>query len=234
MAFDYLMGAIAGTFGVFISHPFDTIKSNIQNNQIVKYGLKNLYKGLIPPLIGTSVEKSIVFGTYNNLKNKYELPIYICGGISGFIACFIITPYERIKILQQNSINLTKQITIKSLYSGFSMCVLRDSLGFAIYFSNYEYLKQKLYTNNNQPITKLGAFLLGGSSGLISWVFIYPQDKIKTIIQSQNIDSKINIKEIITNINKQGLKSFYNGFHFALFRAIPLHAGTFMMYEILS
>ena len=32
-------------------------------------------------------------------------------------------------------------MNIKSLYSGFSMCILRDSPGFAIYFTNYEFLK---------------------------------------------------------------------------------------------
>ena len=221
-------------FGVIISHPFDTIKSNIQNNiKVSKYNIKILYKGLIPPLFGTCVEKSIVFGTYNYLKKYNSDNITINGFISGFVASFIITPYERLKIIKQNSVSI--KYNIKSLYSGFTMCLLRDSPGFAIYFTNYEYWKNKLYTSNNKNITSLGSFIIGGSSGLLSWIFIYPQDKIKTILQSNNTNNKLKINDIIKLTYKEGgLISYYKGFNYALYRAIPLHAGTFMMYEILN
>jgi len=228
---DFIKGGISGVFGLILSHPFDTIKSNIQNNQKSIYSIRFLYKGLTAPLLGIGIEKSIVFGVYNTLK-KYDLPISINGFISGFMASFIITPYERIKILKQNSIDMSAiKYNIKTLYTGYTMCMLRDSVGFAIYFSNYEYLKRKIYGNNK--ISNTGAFLIGGSSGLISWIFIYPQDKIKTIMQSNK--GNLYIKDIIFNIYKnEGILSFYKGFHFALYRAVPLHAGTFMMYELLS
>lgn len=238
----YIKGGLSGMFGVLISHPFDTIKSNIQNNIKPQYKFFNLYRGLIPPLFGTCIEKSIVFGTYTklcslNTDNKYY-NYTINGFISGFLASFIITPYERLKIIKQNNVNIKniniKSMNIKSLYSGFSMCILRDSPGFAIYFTNYEFLKHYFYTSNNLNISIYGSFIIGGSSGLISWIFIYPQDKIKTILQSNN--TNLSITNIISNIHKSGggLKSFYNGFSFALMRAIPLHAGTFMMFELLK
>ncbi len=228
---DYIKGSLAGMFGVIISHPFDTIKSNIQNSRYVhKYTPKILYKGLLSPLIGTSFEKGIVFGTYSYLKsNNISTPI--SGGIAGLIASFMITPYERLKIIKQNNVLINK-INIKTLFSGLSFCILRDSPGFAIYFSNYEYLKYKLYESKNVPITKLGAFLIGGSSGLLAWIFIYPQDKIKTILQSSKENKSFGeIKDLIYNECK--LKNAYKGFSYALYRAVPLHAGTFMMYEIL-
>lgn len=228
---DFIKGGISGIFGLILSHPFDTIKSNIQNNQKSIYSIRFLYKGLTAPLFGIGIEKSIVFGVYNTLK-KYDVPISINGFISGFMASFIITPYERIKILKQNSVDISAiKYNIKTLYAGYTMCMLRDSIGFAIYFSNYEYLKKKLY--GDDKISNTGAFLIGGSSGLISWIFIYPQDKIKTIMQSNK--GNLYIKDIIFNIYKnEGIFSFYKGFHFALYRAVPLHAGTFMMYELLS
>ena len=183
-----------------------------------------------------------IFGTYNTLK-KYNDNTPLNGFISGFIASFIITPYERLKIIKQNKIHynynaLQIMPLIRSLYSGLSMCILRDSPGFAIYFTNYEYLKKKFYTDNNTNITKTGSFLIGGSSGLISWIFIYPQDKIKTILQSKNINNispeSNNIGYIIRSIYKNGIFNFYKGFSYALARAVPLHAGTFMMYEFLT
>ena len=69
-------------------------------------------------------------------------------------------------------------------------------------------------------------------SGSIAWIFIYPQDRIKTIIQTNNNNS---IKEIINTTYKLGgLRHFYSGFSFALARAILLHSGTFCTMEILS
>jgi hypothetical protein len=63
-----------------------------------------LYKGYIPPLIGLSFEKSVVFGTFYNTKralpqNLGEFQkIGIAGAISGFAASFIVSPFERLKI----------------------------------------------------------------------------------------------------------------------------------------
>jgi hypothetical protein len=73
------------------------------------------------------------------------------------------------------------------------------------------------------------SFLFGGMSGGISWVFIYPFDKIKTIVQSSTSKVDINTINLIIRTN-----NLYSGFRYALYRAIPLHAGTFYMFEILK
>jgi hypothetical protein len=80
------------------------------------------------------------------------------------------------------------------------------------------------------------SFLYGGLSGLISWVFIYPQDKIKTIMQStlQSSNCK-NYTSIIKNMyNNYGLTYFYKGFSWAAGRAVLLHSGTFCIMEMLN
>ena len=98
----YLKGCLSGMFGVVLSHPFDTIKTSKQSGFKIKYSFLNLYKGITPPLIGVGLEKALVFGTYQLLrKNNYNIPT--SGAISGFIATFIVTPYERLKILKQTS-----------------------------------------------------------------------------------------------------------------------------------
>ena len=45
-------GYIAGISGIVVSHPFDTIKTNIQKKQMIHYNIKNLYKGVAAPLFG--------------------------------------------------------------------------------------------------------------------------------------------------------------------------------------
>ena len=94
--------------GLSISHPFDTVKSNIQANTRLSWRAltnpKVLYKGIGPPLVGMAFEKSVVFGTFHAAYRltpssfSNELRIASAGAISGFAASFVVGPYERLKI----------------------------------------------------------------------------------------------------------------------------------------
>jgi len=251
----YINGSLSGMFGVILSHPIDTVKTARQSKIKINYNFLNLYKGIIPPLIGVGLEKAIVFGTYQYLR-KLDFNVPVSGAISGFVATFIVTPYERLKILKQTSQKVNTNIF--QLYKGFSATFTREVPGFAIYFSTYHTLKNYYNNKVNGEINKVNgeinkvngeinkvngeinkklspeiSFLFGGISGFMAWVFIYPQDRIKTIIQSSTNDKKI-LTLIKNTFNNGGLKSFYSGFSFAISRAILLHAGTFMMFEILN
>lgn len=227
---DYIQGALSGMVGLFISHPIDTAKTCIQDNLKPPRDLRLLYKGLIPPLFGIGLEKSIVFGTYNTIKRKMNekeiKPIIthaVAGSIAGFSASFIVTPCECIKILFQTS---QKICNIKYLYRGFSATLSREIPGFAIYFSTYE----KIY---DPSMGLFPSFICGGISGALAWCFIYPQDLIKTRVQS-NI-TRISYRDNINIIYRtHGIRGFYRGFHLALMRAVPLHGGTFCTFEFLK
>jgi solute carrier family 25 carnitine/acylcarnitine transporter 20/29 len=231
----YINGGISGMCGVLISHPIDTIKTHIQTGNKLntfKPSFTNFYKGISAPLIGVGIEKAIVFGTYNYMFSKTE-NIPLSGALSGLAASLIVTPYERLKILKQNSqIVSIKDINIKFLFRGLSATFTREVPGFAIYFTTYEYLKKKTFSENNKKIDYVSSFMYGGISGTTAWIFIYPQDKIKTILQSSK---DTHIKTIITTIYKSGgLKQFYSGFGWAVARASLLHSGTFCIMEYLS
>jgi solute carrier family 25 carnitine/acylcarnitine transporter 20/29 len=251
MANQYVIGGISGMCGILISHPLDTIKTHIQTNNKLnsfKPSFTNFYKGISAPLLGVGLEKAIVFGTYNYmLSNTNNIPL--SGAISGIVASFIVTPYERLKILKQNSQSFTIKDVInhRFLFKGLGATFTREMPGFAIYFSVYEHLKKQNFTKQNKEITGLASFLFGGLSGITAWLFIYPQDRIKTIIQSSNssnsvtnpINSLTNPYKILNNIYKEkgfinGLKYFYTGFNWALGRAMLLHSGTFFMVETLN
>ena len=236
--FDYknfLGGAVGGFIGTLTSHPFDTIKNRIQtNNPYNIYNIRDLYKGVTVPLYGIALEKTIVFGAYNttnNILNKdFKLCPIINAGISGFIAgilcTIIVTPVEKIKINLQNG----KHVTYKNLYKGWTATLTREVPGYSIYFTTYELGKKYIYNNN---MTTFDNFLIGGLCGLNSWIFIYPQDKIKTIIQNASANKKIGdvFREIRLN---EGYKGFYRGFSLCLMRAIPLHAGVFVGYDLVQ
>jgi solute carrier family 25 (mitochondrial carnitine/acylcarnitine transporter), member 20/29 len=230
---DFFCGLVGGMLGTAISHPFDTIKSNIQTkkyNNIIscstgiynKYGIPGFYKGLLPPLCGIGLEKMLVFGIYNTLKD-YGFNTTISGGLSGAMACTLITPIEYLKINGQ----IGSLVNLKNVYRGFNITLCREIPGFGIYFTTYEYLK------NNYNTSPYRLFLYGGLAGTISWVFIYPMDIIKSNVQGSN--NNISAFEYGKQLYKQnGLKHFYKGISLSLIRAFPMHGGAFYGYEIMK
>lgn len=226
-------GYIAGMAGIVASHPFDTIKTNIQKKQIVSYNIRNLYKGVAAPLFGVGLEKAIVFGTYETSK-KYTNSDFISGGLAGLTASFVVTPFERIKILLQTNQTIEKQILNRRfLFQGLSATFYRETPGFAIYFSTYNYLKNKIQQERKkEEIRPVDSFFIGAFSGCVCWIFIYPQDRIKTHLQACK-ERQIGFKEACKDVlNDGGYRGLYRGFHYALMRAIPLHATAFMTFEL--
>ena len=228
---DFIHGLIGGFVGTIISHPVDTIKTRIQTNLAINartaIKMGKLYSGICAPLFGIGLEKSIVFGTYAHVQNKYNLNVFSSGLIAGFISTIIVVPVDKIKILLQNKKPLSS-INVKNLYHGFSVTLFRETPGFGIYFSTYKYLTDNF--NKDKSLSK--SFLFGSISGINSWIFIYPADLIKTKMQNE-IATNNNLKQTIINIyKKNGITGFYSGFKFAIFRAVPLHGGVFMGYEI--
>lgn len=236
---NYMSGYISGACAILVSHPIDTIKTNYQEKVKVSYSFRSLYRGITAPIIGVGLEKALVFGTYDLVNSKLD-NYALSGAFAGLSASFVVTPYERIKILLQTGNNkATTSFTsfvsegqyIRYLFQGLSSTFYREVPGFAIYFSLYNNLKDYTVAVNGKLKT-YESFLYGGLAGAISWVFIYPQDRIKTHIQSQS-SRNITIRESIKYVlNDGGIRGLYRGFHLALLRAIPLHATAFMVNEL--
>lgn len=241
----YIKGAIAGMTGILLSHPVDTVKTHIQTGHTLrdfKPGIRNLYRGLLPPLAGVGLEKAVVFGTYNYFNKRLD-NIPLSGAIAGFSAAVIVSPYERLKILRQNKISINRQeLTMNFLFRGLGATWTREVPGFAIYFTVYESLKYYIHTQHGREIGYFNSFVYGGISGVAAWIFIYPQDRIKTILQSSHSSHSSSGKGMNAGINKiildiynaGGLRHFYSGFSWAVARAMLLHSGTFCMMEFLS
>ena len=58
-------------------------------------------------------------------------------------------------------------------------------------------------------------------------------DLIKTKMQA-SLSSNKSFMEFFREISKDGIKHFYKGFHFALYRAVALHSSTFFMYDYIT
>ncbi len=228
---EFRAGLFGGMFGVLFSHPVDTFRIRILSN-VTENVYKNLYKGVFPPLIGVGLEKLLVFGNHEWIKNmhlvegKYQ-NIFLSGMMSGALCCSIVTPVERFKINYQAGLPITNDIT--RLYKGLSSTLIREVPGYGIYFGVYEYLKHN--TKDFNIYTTAYSWLYGGISGASAWAVIYPSDVVKTNMQLEN--NKMSLIRTINHVyKKNGIRGFYRGFNAAILRAFMLHSGVFCGYEL--
>ncbi len=237
----FLAGLVSGAFGSFMVYPIDVIKTRMQNqnNINIKYnsgidcfnklwktgGIRQIYKGYLPQLIGVAPEKAIKLFAYNYVvqNNKNELKYHIIGGIfAGACQVLITNPYEIIKINMQ----MNNKIDYKNInfYKGTSACFLRDVPFSGIYFPLYWTYKNKF---------NLNSFMAGLFAGIPAAFICTPADVIKTRMQS-NLYSNMSIYNISKNIFiNEGFKAFFKGSGWRVLRSGPQFGFTLLMYEYL-
>ncbi len=222
---EYILGNIFGITQVLIGHPFDTLKTNLQNSRDIKIFIKNpiqLYRGITYPLLMNSIGTSFLFGNYDYFYKQTNNRL-IAGMLTGSISAFILTPFDYKKIqLQTKSVQDQSQFIksetlseiVRKYYKGFGYTLCREITAIPIYFYSYHYLIE--YTN---------PFIAGGIAGVNSWLFTYPIDTLKS--RKQLYQNKT-LKEMI----KMG--SLYNGLTITLIRAFVVNSSSFYMYDLIK
>jgi len=231
-------GLCGGVVGQGLCHPFDTIKTRLQRNpqynilqDIKSNGISTLYRGFPSPLVSVMLEKSVLFSSYDLVKNNSRSP-FISGIFAGILTTFTVTPFERVKVCAQlrNQTSWTalqkilKSDGVFSLYRGWSATLFREVPGYGLYFWTYE----KVKSANGGTLTPIKSFFTGASCGIVAWTFIYPSDPLKTLMQNENLSAPKAFKDIWL---QSGISGFYRGFRWGIARAAILHGGVFLGYE---
>ncbi len=144
------VGVLYGTTSVAVGHPFDTIKTKMQAQSgfesqnmfksfaktVREQGLRGLYRGALPPLLGSGMFRSTQFAAfeacYTAMDTQYgrmELPLtgglqlrVVAGGmISASARAIIETPLEYMKVRGQ----VQQSWHVRDLYTGFGVTWLR-------------------------------------------------------------------------------------------------------------
>lgn len=281
---DVAYGAVSGIIGKFVEFPFDTIKVRLQSSQefsklstletikrtYEREGFFNgFYKGIKAPLVGACMETAVLFSAYNMaaeafvkaLPNKNytneSLPLSlkcVCGGVSGGIASFVLTPVELVKCkLQVSNIasvantnsysSIIKDILsnngVVGLWHGLGSTLVREVWGTAIWFGSYEYVSGVLKKNHSDG--DLGLLFSGASAGIAFNFSMFPIDTIKSKLQTHDIlNANSNQKYTFINATrdllaqKGHIRNLYNGLTITLVRCIPANALIFYSYEVLK
>jgi solute carrier family 25 carnitine/acylcarnitine transporter 20/29 len=171
----------------------------------------------------------------------------VAGAMTGCIISCFYCPMEFLKIRMQTQTmfnakyssmgDCAKQIISKhgpmTLYRGFLPTLLRDSACFAGYFMCYNTMKS-YYLKNYSKDGEIPLWYLlfsGGMSGISCWLTSYPQDIIKSNMQTSN--ERVTVRQVIRRIyGDMGVRGFFKGFAPTLLRSFPANGATFFGYEL--
>ncbi|KAJ1970768.1 hypothetical protein H4R35_005669 [Dimargaris xerosporica] len=134
---------------------------------------------------------------------------------------------------------------LRGLYRGLPITILRDMPSFACYFGTYEAIKMlllrarvpvaELHSDNAGDVTNTGMelFFAGGLAGIAAWIPCYPQDVIKSRMQSnpQIRNTRACVQTLLSEARAHGWRIYFKGFGPTIARAFPANAATFVAYE---
>ncbi|EDK40270.2 hypothetical protein PGUG_04368 [Meyerozyma guilliermondii ATCC 6260] len=264
-------GSVAGMCGKLVEYPFDTIKVRLQSSahfrssstiQAIKEtytqeGIVNgFYKGLKAPLVGACLETAVLFSSYQWALAKFkenkkcdEVSLAVksgCGGFSGFMAAFVLTPVELVKCrLQVENVmgghsvatqygkvirTIIRSDGVLGLWSGLLSTMIREIGGTAIWFTTYEYCLQKF--GENSPLTTKHYLFSGALAGITFNLSMFPVDTIKSNIQVSH-GSIVNTAARLLAA-PGGIRNLYHGLGITLIRAAPANALIFYAYETMK
>ncbi|KAJ2628053.1 mitochondrial ornithine carrier protein [Coemansia sp. RSA 1290] len=234
---DLAYGSLSGMMGKFVEYPFDTVKVRLQTSESQVFsgtldclkqtwqheGFHGFYRGLTSPLIGAMAENAIAFYAYNRIQstihsfsNQSSLSLsqlFVCGGLSGAICAFVISPVELIKCkLQVENVqayssnsaskpkftgplsvlaHLLKTQGIAGLYKGILPTVARETIGVGFWFGTYELVCRRLLQmqgkGEKSELGPASIVLAGGCAGIGYNITSYPIDVVKSFIQTDDV-----------------------------------------------
>ncbi|KAI9226092.1 MAG: mitochondrial carrier domain-containing protein [Piptocephalis tieghemiana] len=223
-------------------------------------GPQALYRGMNSPLMGIGICNSVLF-TANGYFRRLLTPegskeplslqkMMMAGALSGSIMAFVNCPVELLKVKLQVQGNATGAAAtayrgvldcaaktyasygFKGLYRGLTITLIRDTPSFAAYFGCYEGLKMLMAKNKEGELGALELLTAGGFAGIAAWLVCFPQDVIKSRMQSNpSYGSTLECVRSLLQQNGTNVRAYFKGFGPTMARAFPGNAATFLAYE---
>ncbi|KAI8866496.1 mitochondrial carrier, partial [Ramicandelaber brevisporus] len=230
-AYTFGLGAIGGAFGATVVYPIDLVKTRMQNQRsavvgevmyknsidcfrkvVRNEGLRGLYSGLLPQLVGVAPEKAIKLTMNDLVRSKFrdpqtgEIKVWaeiLAGCTAGGSQVVFTNPLEIVKIRLQvqgekmgltkslegaprrSAISIVRELGLLGLYKGAGACLLRDIPFSGIYFPVYAHLKKDVFHEGKDgKRLGMGELLLSGAiAGMPAAYLVTPADVIKTRLQ---------------------------------------------------
>lgn len=203
---DVGVGFVIGIVQSAIGHPFDTVKTLLQNRQ----SFRNLtplgyYRGVAYPACASLVFNVTTFPIFAKLQ-PITKNAYVSGAVAGVAIAPIDYAFDVGKIRRQT-------LTSGPLHlKGVTLSCLRTVVAMSAYFGVYCDL-----TSHTGPL------VAGAAAGLANWTITYPMD----VVSTRQIAGNLRIRDAMRG-------GMWAGYLPCAVRAILVNSATFYTYEALK
>ena len=129
---------------------------------------------------------------------------------------------------------LIKNHGLSSLSRGLSATTLRDSMGFSVYMTSYEYMCRLCHPDGPDNCSVFQLLLTGGLAGSLSWLLNFPIDTTKSKIQGDCLSNptyKSFLQSLLLIVKQEGPRALFKGLPAVLLRSFALNAVTLTTYS---
>lgn len=197
-------------------------------------GIRGLYRGGLPLLIGGGLMRSAQFGVYENILNRLhkltggaispadrlfglvDWQVVTAGFAGGIGRGVVESPFENIKVRRQVNSNFE----IRELFKGSFTTIFRNSILFSL-FVIYMDISKSVYGG-------FSPFVTGSVCATAAWLSIWPLDVVKSQIQSGSFKGK-SMKDLLILSYRSG--DLYRGIAPGLIRSAIANGLSMMIYK---
>uniref|UniRef100_A0A3B4WFK1 Solute carrier family 25 member 51b n=1 Tax=Seriola lalandi dorsalis TaxID=1841481 RepID=A0A3B4WFK1_SERLL len=213
----YVCGSIAAFTNIVVTFPIQKVLFRQQLHgvlateavrQLQRDGLRNLYRGLLPPLLQKSTTVAIMFGLYEDfsrvlldLADSSGVPELVTRSFAAALAGTaeaILTPFERVQTLLQDHRHharfnntahtfrtLLTEYGVRECYRGLVPILLRNGPSNVLFFGLRGPIKEQLPEATSRAGHLVNDFVCGGVLGAALGIMFYPLNVVKSRAQSQ-------------------------------------------------
>lgn len=263
---EYVCGAGASLVNVAVTFPINKMMFRQQvegirlykaARQLKREGLRNIYRGLLPPLLQRTLSVSLMFGTYSTYRHSLEssfpsCPFLITHSMAAMGAGFteaILVPFERVQcLLQVKEYNTQLQNTKhafqhlsrygpREYYRGVTAILLRNGLSNVLFLGLREPLKNALPTPSSQLGESINAFISGAGLGAGLSTLFFPLNVVKSRMQTRLGGRFVGMREmfdVVFEERRRQWRKIFRGVHINYTRAFLSWGIINTTYELLK
>ncbi|KAG7395022.1 hypothetical protein PHYBOEH_004349 [Phytophthora boehmeriae] len=214
------VGGMAGAVGMVTTFPMDIVKTHLQGQTrtggqlmfsgpihcfrhiVATDGLRGLYRGLPPTLMGVLPEKAIKLAVNEQLRETFAdangnitmAKQALAGAGAGCAQSIITNPVEIVKIRlqmqtslpvaeRQTAMEIATSLGIRGVYKGAGVCFMRDVPYAVLFFPSYATLRDAWADKTTGKNSILSIVTAGAVAGAGAAAICTPADVIKTRLQ---------------------------------------------------
>lgn len=264
----YVCGSIAALTNVMLTFPIQKVLFRQQLHgvraieavqQLQREGLRNLYRGLLPPLLQKSTTVAMMFGLYQDFSRVSldrakgtGIPEWVTRGFAAVMAGTAeaaLTPFERVQTLLQDHRHhgrfnntahtfrtLLSEYGVRECYRGLVPILLRNGPSNVLFFGLRGPIKEQLPQATTKTGNLVNDFVCGGLLGAGLGIMFYPLNVIKSRAQSQVGGDFRPTREVLLTVWRErggSLAMLFRGAHLNYHRSLLSWGIINATYELL-